>query len=52
MLHFVTAYQDIVTRHVVPSGATFALLTLLAAISLATGWTVFGRAQKRFAEHV
>jgi lipopolysaccharide transport system permease protein len=52
MLHFVTAYQDIVTRHAVPSGATFALLAALAAVSLATGWTVFGRAQKRFAEYV
>ena len=52
MLHFVTAYQDIVTKHAVPSVATFALLALLAAVSLATGWTVFGRAQKRFAEYV
>lgn len=52
MLHFVTAYQGIVTEHAVPSLGTFALLTVLAAVSLALGWTVFGRAQKRFAEHV
>ena len=52
MLHFVTAYQDIVTKHAVPSAATFALLAALAVVSLATGWTVFGRAQKRFAEYV
>lgn len=52
MLHFVTAYQDIVTKHAVPSLATLTLLSALAAVSLSTGWTVFARAQKRFAEHV
>ena len=52
MLHFVTAYQQIVTRHSVPSLATFTLLTLLGLITLTVGWTVFGRAQKRFAEYV
>ena len=52
MLHFVTAYQQVVTQHHVPSLATFALLTVLGASSLLIGWTVFGRAQKRFAEYV
>ena len=52
MLHFVTAYQQIVTAHHVPSLATFALLTTLAGITLLVGWTVFGHAQKRFAEYV
>lgn len=52
MLHFVTAYQDIVTRHVVPSLATFGLLAVLATASLTLGWAVFARAQKRFAEYV
>lgn len=52
MLHFITAYQDIVTRHATPSLATFALLTALAVVSLTAGWTVFSRAQKRFAEYV
>ncbi|BCS34711.1 hypothetical protein TBR22_A39370 [Luteitalea sp. TBR-22] len=52
MMHFVTAYQQIVTQHVVPSLATFTLLAALAVSSLALGWTVFGRAQKRFAEYV
>jgi len=52
MLHFVTAYQDIVTKHAVPSLATFAVLAALATVSLTTGWAVFGRAQKRFAEYV
>lgn len=52
MLHFVTAYQDIAVRHDVPSLATFALLTTLAIVSLAVGWLVFGRAQRRFAEYV
>ena len=52
MLHFVTAYQQIVTRHAVPSAATFALLAALAGVTLLVGWTVFGRAQKRFAEYV
>lgn len=52
MMHFVTAYQQIVTQHAVPSLATFALLTVMAALSLSVGWTVFGRAQKRFAEYV
>lgn len=52
MLHFVTAYQDLAVHHVVPSMRTFALLTALAAVSLAGGWVVFGRAQRRFAEYV
>jgi len=52
MLHFVTAYQDIVTRHAVPTLTTFALLAVLATVSLSAGWTVFARAQKRFAEYV
>lgn len=52
MLHFITAYQEIVAQHAFPSLATFALLTALASISLATGWTVFTRRQGRFAEHV
>ena len=52
MLHFVTAYQEVAVRQAVPSLATFALLTALAAVSLTLGWTVFGRAQRRFAEYV
>lgn len=52
MLHFITAYQGIVTTHTVPSLTTFAILTVLATVSLATGWRVFARAQKRFAEYV
>jgi lipopolysaccharide transport system permease protein len=52
MVHFITAYQDIVTRHAVPSFATFALLAVLAMASLTLGWAVFARAQKRFAEYV
>ncbi len=52
MLHFVTAYQDVVTQGTMPSLPTFALLTTLAAASLAAGWLIFGRAQKRFAEYV
>lgn len=52
MLHFVTAYQQIVVQHSVPSVLTFALLALLGAATLAAGWLVFGRAQKRFAEFV
>jgi lipopolysaccharide transport system permease protein len=52
MLHFVTAYQEIVTHHVVPSMATFALLLAMALVTLSIGWTVFARAQKRFAEYV
>lgn len=52
MLHFVTAYQDIVTRHACPSLATFGLLSVLASVSLILGWTVFARTQKRFAEYV
>jgi len=52
MLHFVTAYQEIVTHHVVPSAATFALLLAMATVALSIGWTVFARAQKRFAEYV
>ena len=52
MLHFVTAYQAIVTQHAVPSLATFALLTVLAVVSMSAGWVVFSRAQRRFAEHV
>jgi ABC-type polysaccharide/polyol phosphate export permease len=52
MMHFVTAYQQIVTQHAVPSAATFALLAAMAALSLALGWTVFARAQGRFAEYV
>ncbi len=52
MLHFVTAYQQIVTAHRVPSLTTFALLTMLAGLALLVGWTVFGHAQKRFAEYV
>ena len=52
MLHFVTAYQDIVTKHTVPSLTTFILLAVLATVSLWAGWTVFARAQKRFAEYV
>jgi len=52
MLHFITAYQGIVTQHAVPSPATFALLAALASISLATGWMVFTHRQGRFAEHV
>lgn len=52
MLHFVTAYQDLAVHHVMPSLRTFALLTALAAVSLACGWVVFGRAQRRFAEYV
>ncbi len=52
MLHFVSAYQQIVTRQTVPSAATFALLAVIGTTTLLVGWTVFGRAQKRFAEHV
>jgi lipopolysaccharide transport system permease protein len=52
MLHFVTAYQGIVTQHAVPSLASFALLAVLASVSLVAGWLVFGHAQKRFAEYV
>ncbi len=52
MLHFVGAYQDIVTRNAVPSAATFLLLAVIGGLTLLVGWTVFGRAQKRFAEHV
>ncbi len=52
MLHFITAYQQIVVRHLVPSATAFALLTLLGVVSLTAGWFVFGRAQKRFAEYV
>jgi lipopolysaccharide transport system permease protein len=52
MLHFMTAYQGIVTQHAVPSLATFALLAVLASVSLVAGWFVFGQAQKRFAEYV
>lgn len=52
MLHFVTAYQQAITAHHVPSLASFALLTALAVSSLLVGWTIFGRAQKRFAEYV
>ncbi len=52
MLHFVGAYQDIVTRNAVPSAATFLLLAVIGGLTLLIGWTVFGRAQKRFAEHV
>jgi lipopolysaccharide transport system permease protein len=52
MLHFVTAYQDIVVRHALPSGETFLLLAVLGSVSLASGWAVFGRAQRRFAEYV
>lgn len=52
MLHFVTAYQAIVTQHTVPSLPAFALLAVLATLSLTMGWVVFGRAQKRFAEYV
>jgi ABC-type polysaccharide/polyol phosphate export permease len=52
MLHFITSYQEIVTRHAVPSLATFGLLAGLAIASLTLGWTVFARAQKRFAEYV
>ena len=52
MLHFVTAYQEIVTHHAVPSVGTFALLVSMALVTLSIGWTVFARAQKRFAEYV
>lgn len=52
MLHFVTAYQEIVMQHDVPSLATFAVLTALAAVTSTAGWLVFSRAQKRFAEYV
>ena len=52
MLHFVTAYQGIVTRHTIPSAATFALLAAIGLTMLLVGWIVFGRAQKRFAEYV
>jgi ABC-type polysaccharide/polyol phosphate export permease len=52
MMHFVTAYQQIVTQHAVPSPATFALLAAMAAVSLTLGWAVFARAQGRFAEYV
>jgi ABC-type polysaccharide/polyol phosphate export permease len=52
MLHFVSAYQNIVTQQAVPPPSTFALMTALAFVSLAAGWTIFGRAQKRFAEYV
>lgn len=52
MLHFVTAYQQAITAHRVPSPATFVLLATLGATSLLVGWAVFGRAQKRFAEYV
>ena len=52
MLHFVTAYQEIVMQHDVPSLATFALLTAMAAVASTVGWLVFSRAQKRFAEYV
>ena len=52
MLHFITAYQDIVVKHVAPSPATFGLLAVLALGSIASGWLVFGRAQRRFAEYV
>ena len=52
MLHFVTAYQEIVMSHDVPSLATFAVLTALAAVTSTAGWLVFSRAQKRFAEYV
>ncbi len=52
MLHFITAYQDVVTRHAWPSLTTLAVLTALASVSLALGWSVFARTQKRFAEYV
>lgn len=52
MLHFVTAYQEIVTQHAVPSLATFALLAAMAGVMLTIGWLVFSRAQRRFAEYV
>lgn len=52
MLHFVTAYQDIVTRHAWPSLETLLLLTALAVVSLTLGWAVFARTQGRFAEYV
>jgi lipopolysaccharide transport system permease protein len=52
MLHFVTAYQGIVVGHTLPSVQTVLLLTALAATSLLIGWSVFRRAQGRFAEYV
>lgn len=52
MLHFVTAYQRAITEHQAPSLASFALLAALGLSSLLLGWTVFARAQKRFAEYV
>lgn len=52
MLHFVTAYQQIVMQHIVPSAATFGLLAVVAGTTLLAGWLVFGKAQRRFAEYV
>jgi lipopolysaccharide transport system permease protein len=50
MAHFITGYQDIIVNHNTPSVMAFALLTVVAAVTALTGWLVFARYQRRFAE--